>query len=93
MKNSISIINSKQYGELIYDLFLRRKLIDLGTDLINESYSNFNDQDSVEILKKLNQVYLILANQGDFERGPKQFDDVLVETLNYAEKHSKKVLM
>ena len=28
-ENTISIINSKQYGELIQDLFMRRKLIDL----------------------------------------------------------------
>ena len=50
IENSISIINSKQYGELIYDLFLRRKLIDLGTNLINESYNNFDDHDSIEII-------------------------------------------
>ena len=37
-ENTISIINSKQYGELIHDLFLRRKLIDVGTNLINDSY-------------------------------------------------------
>ena len=43
-ENSISIINSKQYGELIYDLFIRRKLIDLGTNLINDSYDNYEEQ-------------------------------------------------
>ena len=75
---------------MIYDLFLRRKLIDLGTDLINESYSNFNDQDSVEIIERTESGLFNLANQGDFERGPKHFDDVLVETLNYAEKAFKK---
>ena len=90
IENSISIINSKQYGELIYDLFLRRKLIDLGTNLINESYSNFDDHDSVEIIEKTESGLFNLANQGDFERGPKPFDDVLVETLNYAEKAYKK---
>ena len=42
-ENSISIINSKQYGELIYDLFIRRKLIDLGTNLINDSYDNYEE--------------------------------------------------
>ena len=30
-ENSISIINSKQYGEIIHDLAIRRKLIDVGT--------------------------------------------------------------
>ena len=51
-ENSISIINSKQYGELIYDLFIRRKLIDLGTNLINDSYDNFDDK-NFQYLKQL----------------------------------------
>ena len=88
--NSISIINSKQYGELIYDLFLRRKLIDLGTNLINESYSNFNDKNSVEIIEKTESGLFNLTNEGDFERGPRNFDNILVDTINYAEKAFKK---
>ena len=38
-EKSVSIINSKQYGELIYDLYLRRQLIDIGTGLVNQSYT------------------------------------------------------
>ena len=90
IENSISIINSKQYGELIYDLFLRRKLIDLGTNLINESYSNFNDKNSVEIIEKTESGLFNLTNEGDFERGPRNFDNILVDTINYAEKAFKK---
>ena len=89
-ENSISIINSKQYGELIYDLFIRRKLIDLGTDLINDSYSNYQEQNSNIIIENTESNLYNLTNDGDTQKGPKQFDDILSLTIEYAEKAYKK---
>ena len=80
-ENSISIINSKQYGELIYDLFIRRKLINLGTNLINESYENFEEQDSNEIIENIESNLFNLTNEGETQKGPKQFDNILVDTI------------
>jgi len=89
-ENSISIINSKQYGELIYDLFIRRKLIDVGTDLINGSYDDYEDQNSNIIIEKTESDLYNLTNDGDSQKGPKQFDDILSLTIDYAEKAYKK---
>ena len=89
-ENSISIINSKQYGELIYDLFIRRKLINLGTNLINESHENFEEQDSNEIIENIESNLFNLTNEGETQKGPKQFDNILEDTLEYAEKAFKK---
>ena len=89
-ENSISIINSKQYGELIYDLFIRRKLINLGTNLINESYENFEEQDSNEIIENIESNLFNLTNDGETQKGPKQFDNILEDTIEYAEKAFKK---
>ena len=89
-ENSISIINSKQYGELIYDLFIRRKLINLGTNLINESYENFEEQDSNEIIENIEANLFNLTNEGETQKGPKQFDNILGDTIEYAEKAFKK---
>ena len=89
-ENSISIINSKQYGELIYDLFIRRKLIDVGTDLINGSYDDYEDQNSNIIIEKTESDLYNLTNDGDSKKGPKQFDDILSLTIDYAEKAYKK---
>ena len=52
-ENSVSIINAKQYGELIYDLYLRRELIDVGTELVNKSYSDFQEENSNSIIEKV----------------------------------------
>ena len=89
-ENSISIINSKQYGELIYDLFIRRKLINLGTNLINDSYDNFEDKNSDIIIENTESNLYNLTSDGDTQKGPKQFDDILSLTIDYAEKAYKK---
>ena len=89
-ENSISIINSKQYGELIYDLFIRRKLINLGTNLINDSYDNFEDKNSDIIIENTESNLYNLTNDGDTQKGPKQFDNILSLTIDYAEKAYKK---
>ncbi len=89
-ENSISIINAKQYGELIYDLFLRRQLIDIGTDLVNRSFSDFHEGDSNSIVEKTEFDLFNLLNDGETEKGPKKFDDIMITTLDYAEKAFKK---
>ena len=70
-ENSISIINSKQYGELIYDLFIRRKLIDLGTNLVNDSYNNYEEQSSNLIIENTESNLYNLTNDGDTQKRTK----------------------
>ena len=89
-ENSVSIINAKQYGELIYDLYLRRELIDVGTELVNKSYSDFQEENSNSIIEKVELELFNLTNDGEKQRGPKIFTDVLADTLDYAEKAFKK---
>ena len=89
-ENSVSIINAKQYGELIYDLYLRRELIDVGTELVNKSYSDFHEENSNSIIEKVELDLFNLTNDGEKKRGPKIFTDVLSDTLDYAEKAFKK---
>ena len=89
-ENTISIINSKQYGELIQDLFMRRKLIDLGTDLINDSYLTENDNNSRYLIEKTEQSLFNLTNKNDVSTGPRDFEDIVRKTLDIAEKAFKK---
>ena len=89
-ENSVSIINAKQYGELIYDLYLRRELIDVGTELVNKSYSDFQEENSNSIIEKVELELFKLTNDGEKQRGPQIFTDVLSDTLDYAEKAFKK---
>ena len=89
-ENTVSIINSKQYGELIHDLFLRRKLIDVGTDLINDSYQSDQENNSINLIERAEQNLFKLTNNNEINNGPKDFEEIMHKTLEYAEKAFKK---
>jgi len=89
-ENTVSIINSKQYGELIYDLYLRRRLIDLGTNLINNSYDTEEANNSRTLIEKTEQNLFNLIQNNEFDSGPKDFEEIMQRTIDYAEKAFKK---
>ena len=89
-ENTVSIINSKQYGELIHDLHLRRELIDLGTDLINDSYQINEEYKSINLIEKTEQNLFNLTQNNESNSGPKDFEKIMQTTLDYAEKAYKK---
>ena len=89
-ENTVSIINSKQYGELIYDLYLRRRLIDLGTNLINNSYNTEEANNSRILIEKTEQNLFNLVQNNEFDSGPKDFEEIMQRTIDYAEKAFKK---
>ncbi len=89
-ENTLSIINSKQYGELIHDLFLRRKLIDVGTNLINDSYLSDEENKSIMLIEKAEQNLFNLTQSNEINNGPKGFEEIMHQTLDYAEKAFKK---
>ena len=61
-------------------------MIDVGTDLVNKSYSDFQDEDSNSIIEKVELDLFNLINDGEKQKGPKIFNDILSDTLEYAEK-------
>ena len=88
-ENTISIINSKQYGELIHDLFLRSRLIDVGTNLINDSYITNDENKSFKLIEKTEQNLFNLIQNNDPSKGPQNFEEIMHSTLAYAEKAYK----
>ena len=89
-ENTVSIINSKQYGELIYDLYLRRRLINLGTNLINNSYNTEEASNSRTLIERTEQSLFNLVQNNEFDSGPKNFEEIMQRTIDYAEKAFKK---
>src|SRR5215831_4453115 len=53
----VTIINAEDYGRQIHDLYLRRQLITIGEDTVNEAYAHDLDRDAraqiEEVEKKL----------------------------------------
>jgi len=63
-----NIIDIKEYSKLIFDLYLKRKLIDLGTEMVSEiTTSSEAKQQSSSLIEKAEQQLFHLASEGNLE--------------------------
>jgi replicative DNA helicase len=81
----VTIINTEDYGRTIYDRFLRRELIDLGEEVVNEAYKVELDKTALSQIEIAEEHLYKLATEGKVEGGFKSFDFALREALNVAE--------
>ena len=81
----VTIINAEDYGRTIYDRFLRRELINLGEDVVNEAYKVELDKSALSQIEIAEEQLYKLATEGKVEGGFKSFDLALREALNVAE--------
>lgn len=88
-EDSISIINANHYGRVIHDLSQRRQLINFGTNLVNKSFSPNLEEDANSLIETAEQNLYELSTYGFLDSGPRKFEGILQETLNYAEKAFK----
>ena len=81
----INVINSAEYGRSIYDLYLKRQLIDLGENIVNKAYSaDINEQATQQIEQTEQQLYE-LATTGEIEGGFQDFKSSVVSAIGMAE--------
>lgn len=59
-----TIINSEQYGRLIYDLAIRRELINLGEEVVNRAYDAEVDETSQNQIEDAEKQLFALAETG-----------------------------
>ena len=83
--NAVTVINSRDYGHTIHDLYLRRQLIDLGEDTVNEAYERDLEDAAVNQIERAEQRLYDLATIGDYHGGFRDFTTVLTETIKIAE--------
>ncbi len=81
----VSILNTHEYGRIIYDLYLRRKLIALGEDIVNEAHTPVPDLTAHDQMEKVEQQLFDLATTGHFDRGFYSFSEALTAALENAE--------
>src|SRR6202012_974305 len=80
----ISIINAEDYGRAIFDLFLRRELIGMGADIVNDAYIHDPDVTAVNLIEGAEMKLFNLAESGPTEGGPRRFDSVVKNALEMA---------
>src|SRR5215475_10843456 len=81
----VTVINAEDYGRAIHDLYLRRQLIGVGEDIVNESYTYDSDLTAIDQIERSEMRLFNLAEGGQVDGGPKKFTDVLKSALDMAE--------
>ena len=82
---AVTIINAGDYGRTIFDLHLRRKLIELAETMRAEAESADLDSDAAHQIEIAEQHLFDLATTGEYEGGFRTFNDVLAAAIEMAE--------
>jgi replicative DNA helicase len=65
----VTIINAGDYGRAIYDGFLRRQLIEIGTETVNDSYAHEIDLEARQLIELAEKKLFDLATSGTADGG------------------------
>jgi len=86
----ISIINVEDYGRLIHDHYLRRQMINLGQDVVNDAYKHDLDNPAIHQIEVAEARLFDLAQTGTLDRGFIKLEKALVTSLRMAEEAHKR---
>lgn len=82
---AVTIINAGDYGRMIHDLHLRRELIALGEDLVNDAYQPTMERTAMDHVTAAEARLFDLASTGQAERGPSEFPPVASRAMDRIE--------
>jgi len=82
--STFSIINTLDYGRLIYDLYIRRQLIELGTDVVNDAFSHEPEDSGLKQIESAEQNLYDLATTGNHEGGFQSFAASIKDAVELA---------
>ncbi len=81
----VTIINAEDYGRTIYDCFLRRQLIAIGEDVVNDAFAFDLERDASQQIETAEQHLFDLATSGQYEGGFQHFHEAMTEAVLMAE--------
>ena len=79
--SSTTTINAGDYGTQIFDRYMRRQLISLGTDVVNDAFEISLENSAVKQIENAEKMLYDLANEGELDGGPKHLSDGLEQLL------------
>ena len=81
----ISVLDVEDYGRTVYDLALRRQLITVGEEMVNNAYEPTVEETAVEQVEAAEQRLFQLVETGRSDTGFKPFVESLTEAIKQAE--------
>jgi replicative DNA helicase len=82
--NATTIINAEDYGRTIYDLALRRQLIEIGEAMVNTAYDSPIDAPPAVQIEDTEQKLFELAESGKYGSGFEPFTSALTDAIDMA---------
>jgi replicative DNA helicase len=83
--SAVTIINAAEYGRIIYDLYIKRELIHLGTEIVNNAHSGAIEATALDQIQQAEQTLFNLASMGEVEGGFISFRDSLLQAVHHAQ--------
>ncbi len=80
---AVTIINTEDYGREIQDLYLRRQLITLGEDVVNDAFRQDLDDRAPEQIERAEKKLFDLATTGQIEGGFRAFGVPLTNAIGW----------
>jgi replicative DNA helicase len=81
----VTVINAEHYGKAIHDLYLRRQLIELGEDVVNDAFDYDLDSPATRQIEVAEQKLFNLSESGQTEGGFQSFRHALAGAIEMAE--------
>lgn len=82
--NATTVINSHDYGRTVYDLAVRRDLIDIGEEMVNLAYDSPVEAAPGLQIEDAEQRLFELAETGKYGSGFEDFNSALIEAIDMA---------
>ena len=79
-----TVINSADYGQTIYDLAIRRNLIQIGEGMTTTAYEADVDMTARKQIEEAEKSLFDLAEKGRYDGGFQGFSDALTEAIKMA---------
>ncbi len=82
----VGIINAGEYGRAIHDAWLRRQLIDIGENVVNNAFGQTPELDGAKQIEAGEEALFRLATEKSQEGGFVTFERALTDAIGIAEK-------
>jgi len=82
----VSLTNTESYAQTIYDLYLRRELIGVGSDIIQDAHAFSIEQETTDTIEKAEAELFKLAESGETKGGFVTLRDSVTTAIEIAEK-------
>ena len=76
------VINPNEYGKIIYDLALKRNLIDIGETIVNKAYDSTLEEEAIDQLELAESKLYALASEGINEKSFVQMSQPVSDSLD-----------